>query len=293
MQGLRGTGGHRKAFAQWFFPLQVSCEFDEAAPQLPEQLSPYRVLGAEDDEITYFPTRHDLRIEAIRRLGELLTGARVRLCASGNNSQCLAADRAAAGADEEPVGREGPPRPQVRGKDAGLGAEHSARRGGLEAELHRDLDPARLRPGAQSPRVQTGRRHLPSRRHAWLRPAEITTRGRSENRTGIGVTSRKVRPAKGWCLRPASPAGRSLAPSRAYRTAPILPLRPGLPEKATHDCVRHGTTTLFAALEVATGKVTDACHPRHRHEEFLRFLKKIARAYPRQRLHIVADNYTT
>src|SRR3979409_2023088 len=46
------------------------------------------------------------------------------------------------------------------------------------------------------------------------------------------------------------------------RTAPILPIRPGLPEKATHDYVRHGTTTLFAALEVATGTVTDACHPR-------------------------------
>ena len=48
------------------------------------------------------------------------------------------------------------------------------------------------------------------------------------------------------------------------RTAPILPIRPGLPEKATPDYVRHGTTTLFAALEVATGKVTDACYPRHR-----------------------------
>ena len=45
------------------------------------------------------------------------------------------------------------------------------------------------------------------------------------------------------------------------RTAPILPLRPGLPEKPTHDYVRHGTTTLFAALEVATGKVIDACYP--------------------------------
>jgi transposase len=77
------------------------------------------------------------------------------------------------------------------------------------------------------------------------------------------------------------------------RTAPILPLRPGLPEKATHDYVRHGTTTLFAALEVATGKVTDACYPRHRHEEFLRFLRQVAKAYPRKRLHIVADNYAT
>jgi transposase len=77
------------------------------------------------------------------------------------------------------------------------------------------------------------------------------------------------------------------------RTAPILPMRPGLPEKATHDYVRHGTTTLFAALEVATGKVTDACYPRHRHEEFLRFLKQVAKAYPRVKLHIVVDNYAT
>jgi transposase len=77
------------------------------------------------------------------------------------------------------------------------------------------------------------------------------------------------------------------------RTAPILPLRPGLPERATHDYVRHGTTTLFAALEVATGRVTDACYERHRNEEFLDFLKKVARAYPRRRLHVVVDNYRT
>jgi transposase len=77
------------------------------------------------------------------------------------------------------------------------------------------------------------------------------------------------------------------------RTAPILPMRPGLPERATHDYVRHGTTTLFAALEVATGKVTDACYPRHRHEEFLRFLKHVAKTYPRVKLHIVCDNYAT
>jgi transposase len=76
------------------------------------------------------------------------------------------------------------------------------------------------------------------------------------------------------------------------RTQPILPLRPGLAARATHD-VRHGTTTLFAALEVATGKVTEACYPRHRHEEFLRFLERIAKAYPRRQLHIVLDNYGT
>jgi len=77
------------------------------------------------------------------------------------------------------------------------------------------------------------------------------------------------------------------------RTAPILPLRPGLPEKATHDYVRHGTTTLFAALEVATGKVTDACYERHGKAEFLAFLKKVARAHPRRQLHVVVDNYHT
>src|SRR5690242_19306040 len=77
------------------------------------------------------------------------------------------------------------------------------------------------------------------------------------------------------------------------RTAPILPLRPGLPEKATHDYIRNGTTTLFAALEVATGKIVDTCLPRHRHQEFLRFLKQVAKAYPRRRLHIVCDNYAT
>jgi transposase len=77
------------------------------------------------------------------------------------------------------------------------------------------------------------------------------------------------------------------------RTAPILPLRPGLPEKASHDYVRHGTTTLFAALEVATGKVVDACYDRHRHQEFLRFLKQVAKSYPRRQLHVVVDNYAT
>ncbi|MEJ7689941.1 MAG: IS630 family transposase [Nocardioidaceae bacterium] len=77
------------------------------------------------------------------------------------------------------------------------------------------------------------------------------------------------------------------------RTAPILPIRPGLPEKATHDYVRHGTTTLFAALEVATGRITDACYDRHRSDEFLKFLKVVAKAYPRTKLHIVVDNYAT
>jgi transposase len=77
------------------------------------------------------------------------------------------------------------------------------------------------------------------------------------------------------------------------RTAPILPLRPGLPESRTHDYVRHGTTTLFAALEVATGQVTDRCFDRHTNVEFLAFLKQVARAYPRRQLHVICDNYGT
>jgi DDE superfamily endonuclease len=78
------------------------------------------------------------------------------------------------------------------------------------------------------------------------------------------------------------------------RAAPMLPLRPGLPARATYDYQRNGTTTLFAALEVATGKITaDACYPRHRHQEFLRFLKKAAAACPDVELHVICDNYAT
>ena len=77
------------------------------------------------------------------------------------------------------------------------------------------------------------------------------------------------------------------------RTAPILPIMPGVPARQTHDYIRNGTTTLFAALEVATGRVEQACLPRHRHQEFLRFLKQVAKAYPRVALHLVCDNYAT
>ena len=60
----------------------------------------------------------------------------------------------------------------------------------------------------------------------------------------------------------------------------MLPMQPGLPERRTHDYVRHGTTTLFAALEIATGQVTASYQPRHRHQEFLRFLKQVAQRLP-------------
>ena len=78
------------------------------------------------------------------------------------------------------------------------------------------------------------------------------------------------------------------------RTQPILPLRPGLPERQTHDYRRHGTTSLFAALNVKAGTIIAQCQSRHRHQEFLRFLKKIDQATPRRcAAHLILDNYGT
>jgi hypothetical protein len=64
------------------------------------------------------------------------------------------------------------------------------------------------------------------------------------------------------------------------RTAPILPLRPGLPERQTHDYKRHGTTTLFAAFNILNGKVIGTCQDRHRSREFIRFLNHLERQLP-------------
>lgn len=78
------------------------------------------------------------------------------------------------------------------------------------------------------------------------------------------------------------------------RSQPLLPMRPGQPERRTHDYLRHGTTTLFAALDVATGEVIGKCFQRHRSREFLRFLKTIDEAVPDELdIHLVLDNYAT
>ena len=78
------------------------------------------------------------------------------------------------------------------------------------------------------------------------------------------------------------------------RTAPILPLRPGQPERRTHDYVRHGTTSLFAALDVATGRVIGELHRRHRSQEFLQFLNTIDAQVPADLdIHLILDNYGT
>jgi transposase len=78
------------------------------------------------------------------------------------------------------------------------------------------------------------------------------------------------------------------------RTAPVLPMMPGMPERRTHDYVRHGVTTLFAALNVATGEITGSIHRRHRTAEFKRFLTKLDNDIPAELdVHLICDNYAT
>jgi transposase len=78
------------------------------------------------------------------------------------------------------------------------------------------------------------------------------------------------------------------------RTQPGLPLKKGRCGTLTHDYKRHGTTTLFAALNVLAGKVIADCMPRHRHQEFLKFLRRLDREFPSDlKLHLVVDNYGT
>jgi transposase len=77
------------------------------------------------------------------------------------------------------------------------------------------------------------------------------------------------------------------------RTQPLLPIRPGLPARQTHDYKRNGLTSLYAALEVATGKVIGECSPTHCGSDFLRFLQKVARKFPRRQLHVIVDNSST
>src|SRR5690606_10741797 len=78
------------------------------------------------------------------------------------------------------------------------------------------------------------------------------------------------------------------------RTQPLLPLGLGYVEGVTHDYKRHGTTTLFAALDVLSGEVLTDCQPRHRHQEFLAFLRRIeASVPPKLDVHLIVDNYST
>ncbi|MEU7062879.1 IS630 family transposase [Streptomyces sp. NPDC046161] len=83
----------------------------------------------------------------------------------------------------------------------------------------------------------------------------------------------------------------ALAP---HRSQPVLPMMPGVPERRSHDHIRAGTTTLFAALEVATGKVIGSLHPHHRAAEFKKFLAKVDKEVPAAlQVHLILDNYAT
>lgn len=78
------------------------------------------------------------------------------------------------------------------------------------------------------------------------------------------------------------------------RTWPLLPMRPGQVERRTHDYKRHGTTTLFAALDAATGKLLGRCYQRHRSAEFKKFLQEIDKNVPKTLdVHLIIDNYST
>ena len=83
---------------------------------------------------------------------------------------------------------------------------------------------------------------------------------------------------------------------QALDRSQLLPLQPGSPERRTHDYYRHGTTSLFAALDVATGAVIGKCLRTHRHQEFLAFLRHLDRTLDTQsgqEIHLVMDNYAT
>jgi transposase len=109
----------------------------------------------------------------------------------------------------------------------------------------------------------------------------------------------KVRDIVGLYLRPPDRALILCVDEKAQiqaldRTQPLLPMRPGQMERRTHDYSRHGTTSLFAALNVKSGEVIGACHRRHRAAEFRRFLDQIDAAVPQDLdLHLIVDNYAT
>ena len=111
--------------------------------------------------------------------------------------------------------------------------------------------------------------------------------------------ARKVRDVVGLYLNPPDKALVLCVDEKSQiqaldRTQPVLPLRPGIPARQTHDYERHGTTTLFAALNILDGSVIGSCLPRHRHGEFLKFLERIEDSTPRRReIHLILDNYGT
>src|SRR5437870_5480337 len=111
--------------------------------------------------------------------------------------------------------------------------------------------------------------------------------------TALNVSSTTVQLWREWFLA-LSVEGLEQDAPRPDRTQPGLPMKPGRCGTRTHDYKRNGTTTLFAALSMLDGKVIGDCMPRHRHQEFLRFLKTIDGVTPTELdLHLIVDNYGT
>ncbi|GGS24759.1 hypothetical protein GCM10010238_11130 [Streptomyces griseoviridis] len=109
----------------------------------------------------------------------------------------------------------------------------------------------------------------------------------------------KVRDVVGLCLDPPEKALVLCVDEKSQiqaldRSQPVLPMMPGVPERRSHDYVRAGTTTLFAALEAATGKVIGSLHRRHRAAEFKKFLAELDKEVPAGlQVHLILDNYAT
>src|SRR5512142_647524 len=168
-----------------------------------------------------------------------------------------------------------------RGRDrAGDVARDAA---GGDALVHpHDGGPCRSQPGHRAP-------GLAGPRAATASGGDVQAVHRSAVR---GETRRRGRPVP-------EPAGQGRGAlldekSQVHRTQPSLPMKKGRAGTMTHDYKRHGTTTLFAALDVLTGAVIGQCLPRHRHDEFLVFLRRIQREVPRGlQVHLILDNYAT
>jgi hypothetical protein len=135
-------------------------------------------------------------------------------------------------------------------------------------------------------------------RRTWHRFGHQPWRARTSKFSTDPAQEAKIRDVVGLYLHPPKKAVALCVNEKPQiqtpeRTTATLPVRPRHAEAASIDYVRHGTTTLFAALEVAAGKVTEACTERHRHQALPAFLRQVAGAYPPRELHVVVDNVTT
>ena len=226
----------------------------------------------------------DRRAGRVHRADGDQVAAAVRRGRPGRAGRRAAAGRAAEGAD-----RAGDRRDPVRDGDTAAGGPAGSRGDAL-------VDPGGWRTGCAGP----GRSRSATTRitRLWRRFCLQPHRSEGFKFSTDPLLDAKVRDVVGLYLHPPENAVVVCVDEKSQcqaleRSQPILPMRSGIPERQTHDYARHGVTCLFAALEVATGQVTDACYPRHRHQEFLRFLKKTAAAYPGTELHVVCDNYAT